>query len=176
MKPEVFASQFLKALCLTFTLMHLLRLRAFIFLVKFKFLHHTLVSHTSLASVKFAIWEMKKNLDRFQFPIQKSNWDLPSLHYSLHKNKQIFRSMPESIPTRRRSFQEYGQNHGPELQSNPFCAHARKHLCQGVFRCILATLSEGLSVRWFVRPSVRWSLHPFVRPSDRPTVRPSAGP
>ena len=46
-KPELCASQHLKALCLTFTLMYLLRISAFIFLVKLKFFHHALVSHMS---------------------------------------------------------------------------------------------------------------------------------
>ena len=67
-KPEVCASQHLKALCLTFTLMYLLRISAFIFLVKLKFFHHALVSHMSLASVKFANWELQRNLDCSQFP------------------------------------------------------------------------------------------------------------
>ena len=39
-KPEVCASQHLKALCLTFTLMYLLRVRAFVFLVKSRYFYH----------------------------------------------------------------------------------------------------------------------------------------
>ena len=57
---EVCASKHLKALCLTFTLTYLLRISAFIFLVKLKFFHHAQVFHMSLAPVKFAISENEK--------------------------------------------------------------------------------------------------------------------
>ena len=39
-----------------------------------------------------------------------------------------------------------------------------KFLCVLFFRCVLASLYEGLSVRPSVRPSVRMSVGPYVRP------------
>ena len=46
MKPEDCASQYLKALCLMFTRMYLLRIRSFIFPVKSNYFYHAQVSHT----------------------------------------------------------------------------------------------------------------------------------
>ena len=40
-----------------------------------------------------------------------------------------------------------------------------------IFRCVFASLYEGMSVRPFVRPTVR----PSVRPSARLFIRPSVG-
>ena len=45
-----------------------------------------------------------------------------------------------------------------------------------VFRCVLASLYEALSVRWSVGPSVGRSVRPLVGPSVGRSVRPLVGP
>ena len=45
-----------------------------------------------------------------------------------------------------------------------------------IFRCVRASLKEGLSIRPSIRPSVHPSVRPSIHPSVCPSVRPSVHP
>ena len=86
MKPEVCASQHLKALCLTFTLMYLLRMRAIIFLVECKFFYFTMPkSPTHRPRQSNLLFE--KNEEIWIVPSSQPHWDSPGLQ----QNNETFR-------------------------------------------------------------------------------------